>query len=167
MTLESKRTSHWVKDEMKVCVRACTYSEFVEASHLPQRASCLRGWALPSPPLSSTESSKCGCHSWSTFSKGELAFLWYTVVLKFLPLNTFDQAVAKTRPMTCKKGICKASIWAGSKIQAAGGLMQCCLTFNSGNFNAATSRLWDMCIEVGEDTWKACVSMLSWCSEDI
>lgn len=94
-----------VRDERKVCGHARAYSKCVETSHLPQRASCLQGCALPSLLLSSAEPCKCGCHSWSTSSKGELAFLWYTVVLKFLPLNTSDQAVSKTGPMTYSKGV--------------------------------------------------------------
>lgn len=87
-TLTSLRlsiTKSLVRDARMVCVHTCAYSKYVETSHLPQRALCLQGCALPSLPLSSTEPSKCGCHSWSTSCKGELAFLWYTVVLTFFP----------------------------------------------------------------------------------
>lgn len=49
-----------------------------------------RDMLSPSPPLSSTEPCKCGCHSWSTPREGELSFLWYTAVLKLLPLNTYS-----------------------------------------------------------------------------
>lgn len=137
-----------VKDERKVCGHACAYNKL---KHLicPKEPRVSEDVFYPfSLTLFSIALQMRLSLLIYLQAKGELTFLWYTVVLKFLPLNTFAQAVTEQGQWHAGKASSQTRLQyrlVEKHKQRGGGLVQYCLIFNRVSFNSTTFRFWDMC----------------------